>query len=131
MLRTIAQIIFERLKAQITDSVTVGLAGVKVWHEEKPQDQPDTYVTFSVDTSLASSGSAPIYELTIEAYCYASTANAVGLLGEAVYAALVDYVAVLNGVYMAGLSSSGSQREYDAETRTWVLNLRWQGLAIG
>lgn len=131
MLSAAAQIVYERLKTQITDTATPGLAGVKVWHEERPQQQGTAYVVFSVDTSVRGAGTAPIRDLIVDVDCYAQSAAAANTLATAASAALDEYTAVLNDVRATGTALNGSNRGYDEDTGLWYVSLRVQGLVIG
>jgi len=131
MVKEAAQIVYERLKAEITDSATPGLTGVKVWNEERPPQQGTAYIAFSVDTSIRGAGTAPISDLIVDVDCYATSAAAADVLAKAAAGALQEYTAVLDDVRVTGLQLNGSNRDKDNETGLWYVSLRVQGLVIG
>lgn len=131
MFSAAAQIIYERLKAQITDTATPGLSGVKVWHEERPSQQGASYVVFSVDTQVNTEGSAPIRNLIANVDCYAASAAAADVIAQAASAALEGYSAASNDVRVVGLTLNSSNRGYSEDAKLWYVALRAQGLVIG
>lgn len=131
MLSAAAQIVFERLKAYITDTATPGLSGVKVWHEERPQQQGGSYVVFSVDAQASIGGNAPIRNLIADVECYAGLAAAADEIAQAAAAALEGYSAASNDVRVMGLTLNGSNRGFSEDANLWYVSLRVQGLGIG
>lgn len=119
------------LYGAIQNAISATYPTTLVWHEDRPQGEAPSYVTFSVDTSLTGQGSAPIRELTAEVYCYGQSQAVATGLAELIRASLEDATIISNGIRVTGLASSGSQRDFDPDTKQWTVSLRFGGLVVG